>query len=59
MDLWYNFNKALRPLYGKGLSMVPGKEKEETVEPVDSAHKNIIDECSGPIGTANLYCKRK
>ena len=24
MDLWYNFNKALRPLYGKGLSMVPG-----------------------------------
>ena len=35
------------------------KEKEETVEPVDSAHKNIIDECSGPIGTANLYCKRK
>lgn len=26
-DIWYNFNKALKPLYGRGLGQIPGVEK--------------------------------
>jgi len=35
------------------------KEKEETVELVDSEYSNVRKECSGLVGTGNLYCKRK
>ena len=35
------------------------KEREETLELVDSEYSNVRKECSGLVGTANLYCRRK